>query len=86
MYRQEPDPVDWALTDKRVQDPLLPIACAVAESPAARWWPEPVARDIQRYVESDGAGWELLLRRLWPPDRIVDNERDRFPPNGDVSG
>jgi len=56
MYWQEPDLVDWALRDHRVQDALLPVARAVAQSPAARWWAEPVARGAQRYVEWAGAG------------------------------
>jgi len=56
MYWQEPDPVDGALRDHQVQDALLPVARAVAQSPAARWWPEPVAREAQRYVEWAGAG------------------------------
>ncbi len=56
MYWQEPDLVDWALRDHRVQDALLPVARAVAQSPAARWWAEPVARGARRYVEWAGAG------------------------------
>src|SRR6266704_3604616 len=56
MYWQEPDPVDGALRDHRIQNALLPIARAVAQSPAARWWAEPVAREAQRYVEWAGAG------------------------------
>jgi hypothetical protein len=51
MYWQKPDPVDWALNDHQVQESLLPIARAVAQSPATRWWAEPMAPDTQQYVE-----------------------------------
>jgi hypothetical protein len=61
MYWQEPDPDDWALTDRQVQAALLPIATAVADSPAARWWSEPVALETQQYVEWTGAHREPPL-------------------------
>jgi hypothetical protein len=61
MYWEEPDPVDWALTDSQVQNALLPIASAVAESPGARWWQEPVALDTQQYVEWEGADRRPIL-------------------------
>ena len=61
MYWQEPDPVDWALTDAQVQAELLPIATAVADSPAARWWTELVAPDAQQYVTWNGANQEPPL-------------------------
>jgi hypothetical protein len=54
-YWGDPDALDWALADHQVQDALLPVARAVAQSTAARWWPEPVARDTQHYVEWAGA-------------------------------
>jgi hypothetical protein len=55
-YWEEPDPVDWALRDPPAQDALLPVARAVARSPAAHWWPAPVARDAQRLVQWEPPG------------------------------
>jgi len=59
MYWQEPDPVDLALHDDGAREALRPIARVIAESAAARWWPEPAPRGDQRHVEwldHDGPG------------------------------
>jgi hypothetical protein len=46
-----PDKEDRALNDPAVREALLPVAEAITGSPAAQWWPSPVAIDDQQYVE-----------------------------------
>src|ERR1017187_1101530 len=50
-YWGAPDKEDRALSDPAVQEALLPVAEAVTGTPAAQWWPTPVAIDSQQYVE-----------------------------------
>ncbi len=51
MYWQEPDDEDRALAAQEVRELLLPLAQAVTTAPGARWWPSPIARDGQQYVQ-----------------------------------
>ncbi len=51
MYWQEPDSEDRGLDDQAVRDTLRPVARAVGNAPAARWWFTPAAIGRQRYVE-----------------------------------
>lgn len=57
----EPDEEDQALAQPPIARALQPIARAVAASPAAAWWVEPLAPDRQLYVQ-----W-LDSPRLEPP-------------------
>jgi hypothetical protein len=50
-YWGAPDKEDRALNDPAVQEALLPVAEVVTGTPAAQWWPTPVAIDSQQYVE-----------------------------------
>lgn len=61
-YWQEPGQEDLSLRDDGIRQALLPIARAVAESPGARWWAEPVARETQQVVlwADDDEGQPLL--------------------------
>lgn len=86
MYWQPPDDVDRALASPTVAAALLPIALAVAASPAARWWATPVARDRQQYVGWPGGENGLALTgpvlsgaagnlAAWRAGTVADEER-----------
>jgi hypothetical protein len=72
-YWQEPDDEDHALAAQEVRELLLPLAQAVTTAPGARWWPSPIARDGQQYVE-------------WPDERgsppVLRGPAPRSPPGG----
>jgi hypothetical protein len=51
MYWQPPDGVDRALAHPGVADTLRPVAHAVTNAPAARWWPGGADLGIQQYVD-----------------------------------
>src|SRR5579875_711791 len=53
-YWQPLGDLDRALTQAGIADELLPVAAAVAASPACEWWDSPIALDAQCRVLFDG--------------------------------
>jgi hypothetical protein len=51
MYWQPPEDWDLALAVPAMADVLGPVARAVTQAPAARWWSSPLDRDRQQYVQ-----------------------------------
>ncbi|MGP8181951.1 MAG: hypothetical protein ACLP1E_14420, partial [Acidimicrobiales bacterium] len=50
-YYQDPDALDLALADPRIQAALAPVATRIAAAPAAKWWSDPVDPSKQVYVD-----------------------------------
>jgi hypothetical protein len=50
-YWQEPDEIDHALDDEQMAQILAPVARAISESAAARWWSSPIDVGRQQYAQ-----------------------------------
>jgi hypothetical protein len=50
-YWQDPDELDLALADLRLEPALAPVAFWIAAAPAAKWWSDPVDPAEQVLVE-----------------------------------
>ena len=58
MYWQAPDHVDRALAHPALAATLRPVAHAVTDAPAARWWSSGIDAGAQQYVEPIRDGGE----------------------------
>lgn len=65
MYWQPPDEFDQALGSETARQALGPVARALADSPATRWWADPVALDSQICVQ-----WPGMADRSRPPTDV----------------
>ena len=55
-YWQDPDELDIALADLRLEAALAQVATRIAKAPAAKWWTDPVDPSKQVYVEKQEVG------------------------------